>query len=95
MARQTSFQHQLELADNLKKYLHGFQERLGAAAQHYKNECNQIGEAGMMDEVFEDFTQNYMEATIQKIADLIEQINECDIPFVEKYIEYLESNPSA
>jgi hypothetical protein len=95
MARNTSFEHQLELAESLKSYLHGFQERLGDVAQNYKNKCNQLYEAGMMDEFHKDFEQNYMQATIQKIAAVVEQINEADIPFIEKFIDYLESNPSA
>ena len=94
MARQTSFSHQIELAEDLKKYLHGFQERLGDVAQNYKNKCNDLFEAGMMDETFKDFEQNYMQETIQKIANVVEQINERDIPFIEKYIDYLEQNPS-
>ena len=94
MAKQTSFSYQIELAESLKSYLHGFQERLGAVAQNYSNKCNEMYEAGMMDETHEDFVQNYMEETVRKIQDLIEQINEADIPFVEKYIDYLENNPS-
>jgi hypothetical protein len=90
MARQTSISYQLELAEDLKRYLHGFQDRLDAVAQNYKNKCNDMYEAGMIDEIYEDFEQNYMEVTIQKIANLVEQINECDIPFVEKFINNLE-----
>ena len=95
MARQTSFSYQIELAEGLKSYLHGFQDRLGAAAQNYQSKGNELHDANMMDETFEDFAQNYIEVTVQKIQELINQINECDIPFVEKYIDYLESNPSA
>jgi type I site-specific restriction endonuclease len=90
MARQTSFSHQIELAEELRKYLHGFQERLGDVAQNYKNKCNDLFEAGMMDETFEDFEQNYMQETISKVANVVEQINERDIPFIEKYIADLE-----
>ena len=95
MSRQTSFSYQIELAEGLKSYLHGFQDRLGAVAQNYKAKGNELHDANMMDETFEDFAQNYIEVTVQKIQELINQINECDIPFVEKYIDYLESNPSA
>jgi hypothetical protein len=35
-----------------------------------------------------------MQETIQKIANVVTQINERDIPFIEKYIDYLEQNPS-
>jgi hypothetical protein len=65
MARQTSFSYQLELAEDIKRYLHGFQERLGAIAQNNNNKCNEMHEAGMMDETHRDFVENYMEVTIQ------------------------------
>jgi hypothetical protein len=42
--------------------------------------------SGMMDESHQDFVQNYMEVTVQKISELIDQINECDIPFICKPI---------
>ncbi|GHV28019.1 hypothetical protein FACS1894176_10360 [Bacteroidia bacterium] len=95
MARQVSKTHQLELAESLKSYLHGFQERLGDVAQNYKNKCNQLYEAGMMDEFHKKFEQEYMQETIQKIAAVVEQINDSDIPFIEEYIDLLESIPSA
>ena len=94
MARQTSFSYQIELAEGLKSYLHNFQDRLGAVAQNYRDKGNQLHDAGMMDEKFDTFTQNYLEVTISKIQELINQINECDIPFVERYIDYLEANSS-
>jgi deoxyadenosine/deoxycytidine kinase len=90
MARNTSLEHQLQLAESLKSYLHGFQERLGEVAQNYKSKCNQLYDAGMIDEVHKDFEQNYMQATIRKTAVVVEQINEADIPFVEKFIADLE-----
>ena len=91
MARQTSFEHQIELAESLKSYLHGFQERLGEVAKNYKNKSNELYEAGMMDEMHHDFEQNYMHETIISIAKVVDRINDCDIPFVEKYIDELEN----
>ncbi len=96
MARQTSFAHQLELMEALKSYLNGFQERLGAVAQNYESRVSELYDAGgMMDETYEDFYNNYLEVTKSKIQNLINQINEEDIPFVEKQIDYLESRPSS
>lgn len=94
MARQTSYSYQIELAERLKSYLHGLQERLGDVALNYKNKCNDLFDAGMMEETFHDFEMNYMQETISKIADIITQINENDIPFIERYIAFLEQNPS-
>lgn len=91
MARKTSFEHQIELAESLKAYLHGFQERLGAVAKNYESKCDELYEAGMMDETHHDFEQNYMRETIISISKVVERINDCDIPFVERYIDELEN----
>lgn len=90
MARQTSYSYQIELAERLKSYLHGLQERLGDVAQNYKNKCNDLSYACMMEETLQDFEMNYMHETISKIADIITQVNENDIPFIERYIANLE-----
>lgn len=91
--RQTSFSHQIELLESLKSYLHGFQERLAIVAEKYEKQVNDLYDAGgMMDETFNDFHDNYVEVTKGKIQNLINQINDLDIPFVEKEIDYLESH---
>jgi hypothetical protein len=86
---QLSFAYQIELAEDLKRYLHGFQEKLGAIANHYKNKYENLGNV-MMAEYHEEFSENF-ENTIQIISNLIDQINDNDIPHVEKYIDNLES----
>ena len=94
MSNQTSFNYQVEIAEGLKSYLHGFQERLAAVAGQYERKVNELHDSGgMMDESYETFVSNYLEPTKQRIQDLIDQINDSDIPFVERYIDYLESNP--
>ena len=89
MAKQTSFEYQIELAEGIKRYLHGLQERLGVVAQDYMRKCNDLADAGMMQEDWLKFTQDYAQVTYHKIESVVEQINECDIPFIEKYIAYL------
>lgn len=91
MARQTSFSHQIELAEELKAYLLRLQENLGNAAQKYINKSNSLYEAGMMDEKHQ-VLEEYVFETVSRIKSIVEQINESDIPFVEKYIKYLEDS---
>jgi hypothetical protein len=91
MSKQTSFEYQIELAEELKKWLHGLQERLGAVANDYMKKCNDLADAGMMEEDWLKFTQDYAQVTYHKIEDVVKQINECDISFIEKYIAYLAS----
>lgn len=90
MAKETSYERQIELAYNLKSYLHGFQERLGDVAINYQRKSNELIEAGMMVETHQAFEQKCMFETIKHIKSVIEQINEQDIPFVDKFIEELE-----
>lgn len=89
---QTSYAYQIELMEGLKSYLDGFQQRLAAVAQNYENKVNSMREANMMEETIESFNDNYVETTKQKILELINLINERDIPFVENQIEYLEQH---
>ena len=90
MARITSYQAQLELAEYLRKYLHGLQSRLGNVVTQYKDQAQKLYDAGMMDEVHNDFITNYMAETNAKINSVIDLINERDIPFVNTYIQDLE-----
>ena len=90
MARQTSYQTQIELASDLKRYLHGFQERLAEVAKNYQAKSHDLYEAGMMDETHKDFEENYVRETVAHIAGVVELINERDIPFVQKYIDNME-----
>lgn len=93
MARQTSFQHQIELAEDLKAYLVRLQENLANAAQKYHDKTNSLYEAGMMDEKHQ-VLEEYMFETASRIKSIVEQINESDIPFVDSWINYLEGSQS-
>ena len=90
MAREVSFEAQLELAEELRRYLHGLQVRLGAVVGQYKQYAAKLYEARMVDEVHQKFVSNYVEETTSKINTVIELINEQDIPFVDGYIKDLE-----
>jgi len=85
-----SFENQIRLAEDLKRYLHELQDRLNHAAQTYQQKCNALYESGMMVETYQTFEQEYVQATLEQIKNIVAQINECDIPFVERYITKLE-----
>ena len=88
-----SYGHELALAEDLKKYLNTLQERLNIVQMQYWNKSNDLSQAGMMEEVYSKFVQEYVSETTQKIKDVVSQINERDIPFIERYIAYLNSLP--
>jgi len=89
MAKQTSFEYQIELAEDLKKYLTGLQERLDVVSKDYMKKCDSLADAGMMQEDWLKFTQDYAQVTYHKIESVVTQINDCDIPFINKYIAKL------
>jgi len=89
-----AIQNQIALAEDLKRYLHGFQERLSTAGQSYKNKSSSLYEAGMFDEFQKKFEQEFVQQTTQSISQVVERINDCDIPFIERYIAKLEDTLS-
>jgi archaellum component FlaC len=88
--RDVSLDYQIELLEKMKSYLNGFQERLGAVGQTYKNQADEFYEMKGLDDIYEHFYPNYVEVTLQKIQDLINQINEQDINYIENQISNLE-----
>lgn len=91
MAEKESIRGQIEMAEELKRYLHGFQERLGAVAESYKKKCDDLYDAGMLREKIETFISDNLAETTSKLSEVVESINDKDIPYLEKYIEQLES----
>jgi predicted transcriptional regulator len=94
MATQTSFSHQIQLAEDLKKYLENLHERLFFVTTDYNNKVNDIHQAGMMEEYYSKFVQECVHETNQKIKEVVAQIHERDIPFIERYLAYLNSHSS-
>ena len=93
MARQNSFEYQIELAEDLKAYLIRLQENLTHTAQKYQDKVNNLYEAEMVDEKHQKI-EEYMHETVSRIKSLVEQINELEIPFVDSWINYLEEGQS-
>jgi len=81
-----SLENQIKLAEDLKSYLHRLQERLSQVSQSYRQKCDALFDAGMMSEPLQKLEQEYVQQTIQSIVQVVEQINNVDIPFVEKQI---------
>lgn len=83
-----TFRFQMELAEDLKKYLRRVQEDLAEVAERYNKKYNNLGNV-MMEEFHEEFCENYSE-TIKIISNLVKQIDANDIPHVDSYIKKLE-----
>lgn len=89
MSSETSFSHQVELLNNLKQYLHDFQERLLGVSANYANKVDALHGAGMMDETYQEFTASELAETRAMIQRLVDHIESSDLPAVEREINYL------
>jgi len=90
MARQTSFAHQKNLLEQLSKVLSEFEQDLKLLSQKYENNIYALYEnQGLMEEVFNDYDETYLQPMKQSLQDLSDRVISQDIPFVEKEIDFL------
>lgn len=88
---QTSYAHQIELLEELKKYLGDFQERLMGVSANYQRKVDALhSEGGLMDETYRDYVEQQLEPTLTLISKLVEHIEDNDIPAVLSEIAELE-----
>ena len=90
MSSTTSFAHQIDLLDELEKYLSDFQERLMGVSANYQRKVDGLHQAGMMGETYYRYVENELAQTQAMIAKLVEHISASDIPTVQGEIAYLE-----
>ena len=85
-----AFSHQIELMQNLQQFLSTFQDRLLQVATSYQNQVDKLHDAGLMDEIHRDFSNQEMAETCAAIKQLVDRIGNSDIPHAQKIIAYLE-----
>jgi len=86
------FQYQIELLYALKKYLDGFKESLEISFMGYDRQVNELRDTGQMDDqMHQSFVDNCLHPTQSKIKELINQIENEDIPFVKERINDIQA----
>lgn len=85
-----AFSHQIELMQNLQQFLFLFQDRLLQVSASYQQQVDKLHDAGLMDEIHRDFSQQEMAETCAAIKQLVDRIGNSDIPHAQKIIAYLE-----
>ena len=85
-----AFSHQIELMQNLQQFLSTFQDRLLQVATSYQNQVDKLHDAGLMDEIHRDFSNQEMAETCAAIKQLVDRIGNSDIPHAQQIIAYLE-----
>lgn len=92
MANKNSYSYQKELLVKLQESLETFREEMSNVARTYKNTVQNLhDENGMMDETYEEYYINYLNPTVEVLNNMLERIDNEDIAFIEKEINFLSS----
>jgi len=92
MASRNSYSYQKELLVKLRESLELFREDMSNVARNYKNTVQMLHEEqGMMDETYEEYYINYLNPTVEVLNNMLERIDNEDIAFIEKEINFLSS----
>ncbi|MDU1904722.1 MAG: hypothetical protein E6772_08060 [Dysgonomonas sp.] len=92
MANRNSYSYQKELLVKLRESLEVFREDMSNVARNYKNTVQTLHEEqGMMDETYEEYYINYLNPTVEVLNSMLERIDNEDIAFIEKEINFLSS----
>ena len=92
MQKQTSFAHQKQVLEQFSAILSSFESELKEVFQKYEEGVFSLyEEQGLMEEVYEEYKNAYLEPLKSVSADLLSRIQEEDIPFIEKEIDFIAS----
>jgi hypothetical protein len=92
MARQTSFAHQKNVLEQFLSLLTGFENDFKLLIQKFDEEVTSLYEdQGLMEEIYEDYKATYLNSLNLTLSDIQTRIEEEDIPFIEKEIDFISS----
>jgi hypothetical protein len=92
MAKQTSFAHQKNLLEQFLSLLTGFENDYRLMIQKFEEDIASLYEdQGLMEEIYEDYRATYLNSLSSTAVELQTRIQEEDIPFIEKEIDFLSS----
>lgn len=92
MTKQTSFAHQKKVLTYFSSRLDEIVNTLNALSDNYEKTIDSIyEEQGLMEEIYSDYKQIYMESTRAKLSEVAEKILNEDIPFIEKEIDFMSA----
>jgi len=90
MARQTSFAHQKDVLQSFLSLLTGFESDFRGLIQKFDGDVTSLYEdEGLMDEIYEDYKATYLNSLNSTLTDIQARIQEEDIPFVEKELDFI------
>lgn len=92
MAKQTSFAHQKQVLEQFSSILSGFENEFKGLIHRYEQSIQSLyEEEGLMEEIYDDYRNTYMHSMKSSLLELLSRIQDEDIPFVEKEIDFISS----
>ena len=92
MAKQTSFAHQKVVLEQFLSLLTKFENDFKLLIQKFDEEVTSLYEdEGLMEEIYEDYKATYLNSLNSTLFDMQTRIQEEDIPFIEKEIDFISS----
>ncbi|MDR1782949.1 MAG: hypothetical protein LBR13_01625 [Dysgonamonadaceae bacterium] len=93
MAKQTSFVHQKNVLEQLLSLITEFDNDFKGIVQRYEDGLVSLYEnEGLMDEIYEEYRDNYLNSMKASLSEILTRLQEEDIPFVEKEIDFMSSH---
>ena len=92
MSSQTSFAHQKQVLEQFSSLLSSFESELKEVFYKYEEGVSSLYEdQGLMEEVYEEYRNTYLEPLKAASSELLSRIQEEDIPYIEKEIDFISS----
>ena len=92
MGKQTSFAHQKNVLEQFLSLLTGFENDFKLLIQKFDEDITSLYEdQGLMDEIYDDYKATYFNSLNVTLSDIQARIQEEDIPFIEKEIDFISS----
>jgi hypothetical protein len=92
MAKQTSFAYQKSVLEQFSSFLSGFENEFKNLVQRYEENISSLYEdQGLMEEIYEDYNSVYLQPMKTSLTEILSRIQEEDIPFIEKEIDFISS----
>jgi hypothetical protein len=93
MAKKTSFAHQREVLKQLISVLSEFEGEFKGLIYKYEQDIVSLYEnEGLMDEIYEDYFSTYLVPLKSSLSELLARIQEEDIPYIEKELDFISSH---
>jgi hypothetical protein len=92
MTKQTSFSHQKQVLEQFSSFLATFEIEFKELVNRYEQDIVSLyEEQGLMEEIYDDYKSTYLDSLKSSLEELLARIQEEDIPFVEKEIDFISS----